>query len=43
MKDDLTIVYMRNEPSEDSLTVAKLLERGQALLDSGDRRYKRRG
>lgn len=39
MKDDLTIVYMRNEPSEDSLTVAKLLERGQALLDSGDRRY----
>ena len=39
MKDDLTIVYMRNEPSEDSLTVAKLIERGQALLDSGDRRY----
>ena len=30
MKDDLTIVYMRNEPSEESLTVAKLLERGRS-------------
>ncbi len=39
MKKDLKIVYMRNAPSEDAPSVAKLIEKGQALLDGGDRRY----